>query len=58
MNSGYNPVLFNPKYTSTHQMRSNQPPHLFGGSQVMSGLGIVAPIRTKIIKPAKIHFSR
>ncbi len=58
MNSGYFPVLFTPHFTSTHQMKSNQPPHLFGGSQIISGLGLFAPIRTKIIKPAKIHFPR
>ena len=57
MNSGYNPVLFTPKYTSTHQMKSNQPPHHFGGSQVMTG-GFLAPIRTKLPKPIKIHFPR
>ena len=54
----YNPVLFNPKYTSTHQMKSNQPPHRFGGSQVISGLGVVSEIRTKVVKPVKIHFPR
>ena len=47
MNGNYNPVLFTPKYTSTHQMKSQQPAHHFGGSQVqISGLGLVTPIRS------------
>ena len=53
-NGGYNPVLFTPKYTSTHQMKSNQPPHHFGGSQFMTGLGLSAPIRTKL--PNRLKF--
>ena len=57
MNGNYNPVLFTPKYTSTHQMKSQQPAHHFGGSQVMTG-GVLAPIRTKLPKPTKIHFPR
>ncbi len=60
MNSGYNPVLFTPKYTSTHQMKSQQKPHYMGGSQIISGLGITAtaPIQAKVVKPSKIHFPR
>lgn len=58
MNGKFNPVLFNPKYTSTHQMKSQQPPHRFGGSQIITGLGITAPMRTKDQKPIKIHFPR
>ena len=54
-NGGYNPVLFEPKKTSMNQMKSQQPPHHFGGSQVMTGLGLLAPIRTKTPKPAKIR---
>ena len=54
----YNPVLFNPNLTSKIQMKSNQPPHRFGGSQVITGLGIVSEIRTKVVKPVKIHFPR
>ena len=58
MNSGYNPVLFTPNLTSKKQMKSNQPPHRFGGSQVITGLDIVSEIRTKVVKPVKIHFPR
>ena len=54
-NGGYNPLLFEPKKTSMNQMKSQQPPHQFGGSQIMTGLGFRAPIRTKIPKPSKIR---
>ena len=58
MNGNFNPVLFNPNLTSKIQMKSNQPVHRFGGSQVITGLGIDSEIRTKVVKPIKIHFPK
>jgi hypothetical protein len=57
MNSGYNPILFEPVKTSQNQAQSQQPPFYFGGSQVLTALGftpIIKPVATKP-KPIKIN---
>jgi hypothetical protein len=44
MNSGYNPILFDPVRTSQVQAQSQQPPFYFGGSFVPSDLGYIPKI--------------
>lgn len=56
MNSGYNPILFDPVKTSQVQAQSQQPPFYFGGSFVPSDLGYIpkiTPIKTdrRVLKP-------
>ena len=52
MNSGYNPILFDPVRTSQMQAQSQQPPFYFGGSFVPSDLGYIPKI-TPIITDRK-----
>jgi hypothetical protein len=52
MNSGYNPILFDPVKTSQNQAQSQQPPFYFGGSFVPSDLGYIPKI-TPIVTDRK-----
>jgi hypothetical protein len=56
MNSGYNPILFDPVKVSQNQAQSQQPPFYFGGSQVVHKLGFVPVV--KPIKTSKIVFKK
>ena len=59
MNSGYNPILFDPVRTSQNQAQSQQSPFYFGGSFVPSDLGYIpkiTPVKTDrrvVLKPIK-----
>ena len=54
MNSGYNPILFEPLKVSQVQAQSQQPPFYFGGSSVPNALGFVPVIKPIKTKPVKI----
>ena len=57
MNSGYNPILFDPVKVSQNQAQSQQPPFYFGGSFVRNDLGYtpkITPVKTDrrvVLKP-------
>lgn len=48
MNSGYNPIFFDPVKVSQNQAQSQQPPFYFGGSFVPYDLGGIPKITPTI----------
>jgi hypothetical protein len=52
MNSGYNPILYDPVKVSQNQAQSQQPSFYFGGSTVPTALGFV-PKNTPVITKKK-----
>lgn len=51
MNSGYNPILFEPLKVSQNQAQSQQPVFYFGGSSVPNTLGFIPKITPVVTKP-------
>jgi len=51
MNSGYNPMMFEPNKVAKVQAQSQQPPFYFGGSEVPSALGFTPTIKPIIKEP-------
>lgn len=51
MNSGYNPMMFDPVRVANNQAQSQQPPFYFGGSQVSSALGFTPTVKPIIKEP-------
>jgi hypothetical protein len=52
MNSGYNPMMFDPVKVSQNQAKSQQPPFYFGGSEVPSSLGFTPTVKM-VVKDRK-----
>lgn len=56
MNSGFNPILFNPVKVSQNQAQSQQSPFYFGGSQVPNKLGFIPAV--KPVETPRIVFKK
>ena len=54
MNSGYNPMMFDPVKVSQNQAKSQQPPFYFGGSEVPSSLGFTPQVKMVVKDRKKI----